>query len=169
MTMLRRPAVLWALFALQGLCALYFSADAVNDALGVPDSTSFRDSDLFEGIVAAVLFLGTAVTGFALRAALAHQRRMRDQITIASGALGDLLENYFADWGLTPSEREVAMMAIKGFSIAEMAELRNTREGTIKAQCGAVYKKAGVSGRLQLLSLFIDDLLDNGVVPDAAE
>ena len=32
-------------------------------------------------------------------------------------------------------------------------------EGTVKAQTAAIYRKAGVSGRPQLLSLFIDDLM----------
>jgi len=40
-----------------------------------------------------------------------------------------------------------------------MARLRDSSEGTIKAQSNAIYRKAGVSGRAQLLSLFIEDLL----------
>jgi len=34
-------------------------------------------------------------------------------------------------------------------------------EGTVKAQTNAIYRKAGVSGRPQLLSLFIEDLMDD--------
>ena len=37
-------------------------------------------------------------------------------------------------------------------------------EGTVKAQTNAIYRKAGVSGRSQLLSLFIEDLME----PDTA-
>jgi DNA-binding NarL/FixJ family response regulator len=37
--------------------------------------------------------------------------------------------------------------------------LRQTSEGTVKAQTNAIYRKAEVSGRSQLLSLFIDDLM----------
>ena len=72
----------------------------------------------------------------------------------------ELLEERFADWGLTPAERDVALFAIKGMSTAEIAGLRNTSEGTVKAQTNAIYRKAGVSGRPQLLSLFIEDLMD---------
>lgn len=61
--------------------------------------------------------------------------------------------------GLTPAEKDVALFAIKGMSIAEIAMLRETSEGTVKAQTNAIYRKAGVSGRSQLLSLFIDDLM----------
>jgi DNA-binding CsgD family transcriptional regulator len=53
----------------------------------------------------------------------------------------------------------VALFAIKGMSTAEIAGLRRVSEGTVKAQTAAIYRKAGVSGRPQLLSLFIEDLL----------
>jgi DNA-binding NarL/FixJ family response regulator len=58
----------------------------------------------------------------------------------------------------------VAILANKGFSIAEMAELRDSKQGTVKAQCAAVYKKADVAGRLQLLSVFLDDLMSDDLV-----
>jgi DNA-binding CsgD family transcriptional regulator len=82
----------------------------------------------------------------------------------------ELLEERFADWGLTPAERDVALFAIKGMSTAEIASLRSTSEGTVKAQTNAIYRKAGVTGRPQLLSLFIEDLMDgspiNAPAPD---
>ena len=64
------------------------------------------------------------------------------------------------EWGLSPAERDVALFAIKGLSTSEIAALRTTSEGTVKAQTAAIYRKAGVSGRPQLLSLFIEDLLE---------
>ncbi|MEM9269998.1 MAG: LuxR C-terminal-related transcriptional regulator, partial [Pseudomonadota bacterium] len=50
-----------------------------------------------------------------------------------------------------------------GLSNAEIAALRNTSEGTVKAQGNAIYRKAGVTGRPQLLSLFLEDLLDDAL------
>ena len=79
------------------------------------------------------------------------------------------MEDRFDDWSLTPSERDVAMLAIKGLSIAEIAEARQTKNGTIKAQSNAICRKAGVSGRPQLLSLFIDELMvDELIEPQTA-
>jgi len=43
--------------------------------------------------------------------------------------------------------------------LQEIARLRDTSEGTVKAQSNAIYRKAGVSGRYQLLSLFVDELM----------
>jgi len=45
-------------------------------------------------------------------------------------------------------------------ALAGAKRMRNTAEGTVKAQTNAIYRKAGVSGRPQLLSLFIEDLMD---------
>jgi DNA-binding CsgD family transcriptional regulator len=71
-----------------------------------------------------------------------------------------LCDDHFTEWGLTAAERDVALFALKGMSIAEIAELRQTSQGTVKAQTNAIYRKAGVSGRPQLLSLFVDELMD---------
>ena len=84
---------------------------------------------------------------------------MESQLRAASGAFMELLEDRFEEWGLTPAERDVALFAIKGMSTADIAALRETSEGTVKAQTNAIYRKAGVRGRSQLLSLFIDDLM----------
>lgn len=77
----------------------------------------------------------------------------------------DLTEQRFADWRLSPAERDVALFSIKGMSVAEIAALRGTSEGTVKAQAAAVYRKAGVGNRHQLLSLFIEDLFDPAAFP----
>ena len=53
----------------------------------------------------------------------------------------------------------MALFAVKGLSTQEIAVLRSTSEGTVKAQTNAIYRKAGVSGRSQLLSVFIEDLM----------
>ena len=80
----------------------------------------------------------------------------------------DVLQERMEEWALTPAERDVALFAIKGMSTAEIAVLRNVSEGTVKAQTAAIYRKAGVTGRPQLLSLFIDELLDADAYVSAA-
>ncbi|MEO0916168.1 MAG: hypothetical protein AAFY31_04185, partial [Pseudomonadota bacterium] len=115
------------------------------------------------------LFGVTQVRHLGDREALqSHQDRLESQIKVASGAFSEVLDARFQEWNLTIAEREVAVLALKGFSIAEMADLRDTKQGTVKAQCAAVYRKADVAGRLQLLSIFLDDLLAEELVPRAA-
>ena len=57
------------------------------------------------------------------------------------------------------TEKEVAWLLIKGLSIQEIADARNTKIGTVKSQSNAVYQKAGLQGRAELVSYFVEDLL----------
>lgn len=144
-----------ALLAVQIACTAYFLADIGVDLVRY----GLVRHNILELFVAAALVIGT---GFGLREvmrALGRQRRIEAQLRAAGGALADLIEEHFDLWGLTPAERDVAMMAIKGLAIADIARLRGTAEGTVKAQSNAIYTKAGVSGRSQLLSIFIEELL----------
>lgn len=159
-----RTAVLWSLFALQAICCAYFLMDITWDLLWPASINRFADSDVLEAFVTIALFFGLAFTGNELRQLLTRQDQLEDQIKVASGAFTEVMEARFKDWSLTSAERQIAILAIKGFSIAEMAELRDTKQGTIKAQCASVYKKADVAGRLQLLSIFLDDLMADSLV-----
>jgi DNA-binding CsgD family transcriptional regulator len=105
------------------------------------------------------LIIGAVLGGIAIHRSQKGRARAEENLRLASGAFMDVLEERFAEWALTPSERDVALFAIKGFSTAEIAGLRSTSEGTVKAQTNAIYRKAGVSGRPQLLSQFIEELM----------
>ena len=62
-------------------------------------------------------------------------------------------------WDLTKSEQEISFLLIKGLSTKEIAEARETTEGTIRFQCSVIYKKSGLHGRAQLSAFFLEDLL----------
>jgi len=62
-------------------------------------------------------------------------------------------------WKLTKSEKEVAFLLLKGFSLKEIADIRETTEKTARTQSTAVYAKAEISGRSQLAAFFLEDLL----------
>jgi DNA-binding CsgD family transcriptional regulator len=170
---LRRAAPFIAIFLVQAFCAIFFVSDILTSVLGIQTTPlSWELRELMEIGASLGLVLGVVVGGMMLRRALRDRHRAEEQLRRASGAFMDLLQERFAEWALTPSEKDVALFAIKGLSTAEIAALRSTSEGTVKAQTNAIYRKAGVTGRPQLLSLFIDDLMrDDGAVrpmPDVA-
>lgn len=171
---MRRAAPFIAILLVQAFCAFFFVFDILSSVLGIRTTPiSWEMRELLEIGAAVGLVLGVVVGGLMLRRALLDRHRAEERLRRASGAFMDLLHERFAEWGLTPSEKDVALFAIKGLSTAEIAALRATSEGTVKAQTNAIYRKAGVSGRPQLLSLFIDDLMrDDGAVrpmPDAVQ
>ncbi len=163
---MKRAAPFIAIFVIQALCAFFFVSDILSSMIGFHTSPiSWEMRELLEIGAAFGLILGVVLGGLMLRQALRDRHKAEEQLRRASGAFMDLLQERFGEWGLTPSERDVALFAIKGMSTAEIAGLRSTSEGTVKAQTNAIYRKAGVSGRSQLLSLFIEDLMrDDGVV-----
>ena len=147
-----------AIIAVQAVCAIFFLAQILSSILGIAP-ISWQLYEMIELGAAVGLLLGTLLGGITLRRTLARNSAVEDQLRAASGAFMDVLEERFAKWQLTPAERDVALFAIKGMSTQEIAGLRDVSEGTIKAQTNAIYRKAGVAGRTQLLSLFIDDLM----------
>ena len=159
---MRSAAPIALVLLVQVLCAAFFTWDIVASVLGIATTPiSWELRELMEIGASVGLVLGVILGAILLRRALVQRNRAEERLRRASAAFMDVLHERFDAWGLTPSERDVALFAIKGMSTAEIATLRATSEGTVKAQTNAIYRKAGVSGRSQLLSLFIEDLMDD--------
>ncbi|MEZ4754169.1 MAG: LuxR C-terminal-related transcriptional regulator [Bdellovibrionota bacterium] len=62
-------------------------------------------------------------------------------------------------WHLTRAEQDICYLLLKGFSIKEISELRQSSDRTVRQQASEIYKKSGVSGRAQLSAFFLEDLL----------
>lgn len=168
MTLSQKKAILMAVMAVQVFCTLFFVAGVLKHQLGLEDLLPFRHRETAEIGAAIGLSLGGAMGWVALRRALLRSHRAEEKLRLASGAFMELLDDRFSEWRLTPAERDVALFALKGLSTHEIAEMRSTSEGTVKAQSNAIYRKAGVGSRSQLLSLFIEDLMLGEVQqPDA--
>jgi DNA-binding CsgD family transcriptional regulator len=158
---LGHPLVIAGVLVLQAICGFFFVSEILITVFGLPITPINWQLYEFIQIGAALgLILGVVLGGVALRHAWARSAQAEEALRAASGAFLEVLEERFTEWGLTPAERDVALFAIKGMSTQEIAELRQTSEGTVKAQTNAIYRKAGVSGRPQLLSLFIDELMN---------
>ena len=163
-------AVVLVILAVQVVCAVFFVSDIVLGVLGIrAQPISWQTRELLEIGAAIGLVLGVVLGAFALKRTIRQKEHAEERLRRASSAFLDLLNEHFDAWGLTPAERDVALFAIKGMSTQEIAAMRATSEGTVKAQTNAIYRKAGVSGRPQLLSLFIDDLMDDQVIARAAD
>lgn len=167
--MLKRPVFLVALLTVQAACALFFVSDIMASVLGLRTRPiSWKTRELMEIGAAIGLILGLVLGAIALTRTIRQRNLAEERLRRASSDFMEMLEENFATWGLTAAERDVALFAIKGMSTTEIATLRNTSEGTVKAQTNAIYRKAGVTGRPQLLSLFIEDLMRSDVAPAKA-
>jgi len=160
---LRDRVIILIALVVQALCAFFFIGDILSAYIGLrAEPIAWQLREFIEIGAGIGLLLGFVLGALALYRSQQRHRQAERQLRAASGAFMDFVEDSFVDWGLTPAERDVALFAIKGFSTVEIAGLRNTSEGTVKAQTNAIYRKAGVSGRGQLLGLFIEGLVDTG-------
>ncbi len=151
----------------QTFSAFFFLSDLIVDTYtsGIR-STLTNPHLMLETFAALTLVVTVVVEARYLDRLLRRQAVLVRGMQVASGALHDLMQAYYDTWGLTPSERDVAGFAIKGVSIAEIADLRGTAPGTVKAHLNAIYRKAGVTGRGELLSLLIEDLMATPLLED---
>lgn len=159
-------AILLALIVVQSLCAAFFLSDAASDALEL-GAAAFGDWHLWlESAAALSLVAAVAIEARFLQVLMRRKARLEQNLSIAAGALHEVIDRHFRDWGLTPAESDVALFTIKGLSIAEIADLRGSAQGTVKSQLNAIYRKSGVTGRGGLLALLIEDLLDAPLLPE---
>ena len=131
-------------------------------------------------LMATTLWLGwwrSAHSTISLRESLEAQRLDRDAWKASAEAalegLGRAIDAQFTSWQLTPTEREVALMLLKGYGHKEIAGLTARSERTVRQHAGVVYEKAGIAGRAELAAFFLNDLMlpdsrtRGGITPSA--
>ncbi len=146
-------------FLVIAICEVFFLLDVSADVFGFDIAEPWIDHGIIELITSVTLALALAVIGLQIKRLLREHRAVQDSVKVASGELLAVIYDRFKHWRLTPSEHEIALLLIKGFSAQEIADLRNTRPGTVKSQSSAIYQKAGVQGRNELVAYFMEDLL----------
>lgn len=69
------------------------------------------------------------------------------------------IEKQFSRWKLTQAETEVGFLLLKGFSLKEIADIRQTKVKTVQQQSQSIYQKTGLASRSELAAFFLEDLL----------
>lgn len=96
------------------------------------------------------------------RRSLERHREERDawraSAESALAGLGRAIDERLQAWGLTPTEREVALLLLRGKSHKEIAYVTGRSERTIRQHAVAVYDKSGLAGRAQLAAFFLEDV-----------
>lgn len=103
--------------------------------------------------------------GIIASATLIHQiygrmSRLDNQMQIIAGELQQYIDSQFLQWKLTPTEKNIAILVMKGFSNSEIAGMRGTTESTVKSQLTSIFRKTGLSSRQQLTTFLIEDILE---------
>jgi DNA-binding CsgD family transcriptional regulator len=85
-------------------------------------------------------------------------RRWNQEAQHVLQGLGAAIDRQFDRWGLSPAERDVALLQLKGLRHKAIADLRHTSERTVRQQALSVYRKSGLNGRNDLAAFFLEDL-----------
>jgi DNA-binding NarL/FixJ family response regulator len=149
-----------------------FAGGLTDLALDRPQSW-FSAHVLFE-VAVMTLSLGLAVTLWrgwtqtsrslsdlrrAMAARQAERDRWRESAQKLLEGLGAAIDAQFREWELTPAEREVALLLLKGYSHKHIAGATHRSERTVRQHAVAVYRKAGLSNRAELAAFFLEDLI----------
>jgi DNA-binding CsgD family transcriptional regulator len=69
------------------------------------------------------------------------------------------LDRQFSAWKLTPVEREVALLVLKGYGHKQIAARTGRSERTVRQHAVSVYQKSGLGGRAELAAFFLEGLM----------
>lgn len=144
--------------SVQAIAATYFIVDGIDDVL-TQIGTGVSLELIMECTVAAALLLAVVVGAHQLRRAIEDARLQNEALQAARGSMSVLLTTRFQQWQLSRAEADVALFALKGCSITQIAGLRNSAEGTVRSQLSQIYAKAGVTSQSALIAHFIEELL----------
>lgn len=154
-----KPMVLALLIAAQSLCAVVFIGDVIADLFGTPEQEPEGRHAYIEALAALTLIAAIVVEVRILMWLLQRKAHLEQALSTAQGAVQEVIDAELDGWALTPAERDVALFLIKGLSTGEIAQMRGSAEGTVKAQLNAIYRKSGCGNRSELMSLLIDTLM----------
>ena len=85
--------------------------------------------------------------------------RWKARATRLLQGLGVEIDAQFERWSLTPAERQVAMLLLKGLGHKHAAAVLERSERTVRQHAVSVYRKSGLAGRAELSAFFLEDLL----------
>lgn len=165
-TLVRTSRIILALNVIQVLCAFGFAADLW---LEFPDPRvwlSMTRHDLAhlgsEGLLLGLTLFGFALARYAMRVLNRDRSALDSKLTSLKGEFDTIIQERFERWRLTPAQRDVALLTLRGLRLSEIAQLRGSAEGTVKAHLSAVFRAADVRTRSELVGLFMEEFLDFG-------
>ncbi len=167
----------WISLVLTGIATLVFW-DAITD-MNQGASTQHITTEILVVLMAVMsLLLIWLSTILSLRRKLGNAVQDREKLRseaeswkqnvsqLAQG-LSNMIDQQFDIWSLTPAEKEVSLLLLKGISIKEIAQIRQVSDRTVKQQNLAIYKKSKLTGRAELSAFFLEDLLLSPLKPSA--
>jgi len=141
------------------IAAVFFVIDVIADVFLIDVTFGHIPHSTLEITSVLIILVALTALSFQIKSLLRAHQVQKQALDAATGQLVSVINDHFEQWKLSESEKEVAWLLIKGLSILEISEARNTKPGTVKSQSNAIYQKSGLQNRAELASYFVEDLL----------
>ena len=92
-------------------------------------------------------------------AAEADRSAWQSRAEQALQGMAHAIDQQFDAWELTPAERDVALMLLKGHGHKQIAYRTGRSESTVRQHAVSVYGKSGQGGRAELAAFFLEGLM----------
>ena len=154
-----------------GFCGLFFTIDVVMDFFSNAESPLNPNTSLIHFLIESLASISIIGVIFLLldyiKISTQRERQMLESLDQLKQGVSHVITQHLESLGLSPAELEIGQLLIKGFNLNEIADLRGTSLGTVKAQAHAVYQKANINSRADLLSQCLEEVLDYRLLTSA--
>lgn len=83
---------------------------------------------------------------------------LKRQLQKLSGEFYQIVNLQMDEWKFSNGEKDIGKLIMKGLSMKEIAEIRDTSESTVRQQATTLYRKANVHSRQEFIAYFLEDL-----------
>jgi len=87
-----------------------------------------------------------------------ENREIKNQLKKLSGDFHQIINLQMVQWKFSDGEKDIGKLIMKGLSMKEIAEIRQTTESTVRQQATSIYRKANLHGRQEFIAYFLEDL-----------
>jgi DNA-binding CsgD family transcriptional regulator len=94
-----------------------------------------------------------------LEARQAERDQWQKSAEKAIAGFAEAVDRQFGVWNLTPVEREVALLLLKGHGHKQIAASTGRSERTVRQHAVSIYQKSGLGGRAELAAFFLEGLM----------
>lgn len=98
-------------------------------------------------------------TQASLARSIVERDAWRKSAESALTSFSSAVDQRLTDWGLTATEREVALLLLKGLGHKQIAASTGRSERTVRQHAVSVYEKSGLGGRAELAAFFLGGLI----------
>ena len=135
---------------------IFFVVDVITDIINnAPRDIHFYLEGFFViALVYILIFQIKEIRTMEVEIKTSHQ-----ELEVLKGGLTREIEKQFNSWQLTPSEKEVAWLILKGISYSDIAKVKDISKRTVDQHSGSIFKKSNSSNRHEFVSGFIEEIL----------